>query len=257
MDTNYIPGVYNWCDRWCEKCRFNERCSLYAKEKEDFLREEEEEMDADAFMEMVSKNIAEAVDLLHKIAEEKGIDLQEMQQSEENKKSWEEMKKQEEALDNHPLVQKSFEYLDISRAWLASERIKSRLEQLEKEVELGLKNDAEGLTEFNQIKEALETVQWFQTMIPVKNKSALNSKLEKDFWDSYPVEERHYNGTAKLALLCIVKSMEAWESLMKWMPDEDGILDCLASLQQMKSIINEEFPEASKFIRPGFDDQVI
>lgn len=256
MERNYIPGIYNWCDRWCEKCKFNDRCSLYAKEQEEMAWEDAEGMDAEDFMEMVSKNLNEAMDLIHKLAEEKGINLQEEAESEENKISWEEMRKQEEALDQHPLVRKSFDYLDASRIWIGSECIKNSLDQLEKEIALGLKNEAEGETEFQRVKDALESVQWFQTMIPVKNKSALNSSLEREFWDSYPPEERHYNGTAKLALLCIERSINAWETLMKWMPEEESILDRLADLQQMESMLNQEFPDAKKFIRPGFDENL-
>jgi len=25
-DPKYIPGIYNYCDRWCERCRFTSRC---------------------------------------------------------------------------------------------------------------------------------------------------------------------------------------------------------------------------------------
>src|SRR5215203_4812547 len=29
---NYIPGVYNYCDRWCEACPLSHRCMVYAME---------------------------------------------------------------------------------------------------------------------------------------------------------------------------------------------------------------------------------
>ena len=25
-DPKYISGIYNYCDRWCERCRFTSRC---------------------------------------------------------------------------------------------------------------------------------------------------------------------------------------------------------------------------------------
>lgn len=25
-DPKYIPGIYNYCDRWCERCQFTSRC---------------------------------------------------------------------------------------------------------------------------------------------------------------------------------------------------------------------------------------
>src|SRR5258706_8545567 len=33
-DDRYIPGVYNYCDRWCERCRFQSRCRSFAMEQE-------------------------------------------------------------------------------------------------------------------------------------------------------------------------------------------------------------------------------
>jgi hypothetical protein len=27
-DPKFIPGIYNYCDRWCERCRFTSRCLI-------------------------------------------------------------------------------------------------------------------------------------------------------------------------------------------------------------------------------------
>src|SRR5215475_1723060 len=34
-DRDLISGIYNYCDRWCERCAFTSRCFLYATEKSD------------------------------------------------------------------------------------------------------------------------------------------------------------------------------------------------------------------------------
>ncbi|MCB0550950.1 MAG: hypothetical protein KDD19_25495 [Phaeodactylibacter sp.] len=34
MQQSNIPGIYNYCDRWCERCSFTSRCLLYAQEQE-------------------------------------------------------------------------------------------------------------------------------------------------------------------------------------------------------------------------------
>ena len=31
----FISGIYNYCDRWCERCAFTSRCLLYATEQAD------------------------------------------------------------------------------------------------------------------------------------------------------------------------------------------------------------------------------
>ena len=32
-DPRFIEGIYNYCDRWCERCAFTERCSLIAVQR--------------------------------------------------------------------------------------------------------------------------------------------------------------------------------------------------------------------------------
>ena len=31
-DPQFISGVYNYCDRWCERCPLTSRCFVYATE---------------------------------------------------------------------------------------------------------------------------------------------------------------------------------------------------------------------------------
>ena len=32
-DPRFIAGVYNYCDRWCERCPLTSRCLVYAMEQ--------------------------------------------------------------------------------------------------------------------------------------------------------------------------------------------------------------------------------
>ncbi len=34
-NPDFISGIYNYCDRWCERCPFTSRCLLYATENEE------------------------------------------------------------------------------------------------------------------------------------------------------------------------------------------------------------------------------
>ena len=35
QNPDFISGIYNYCDRWCERCQFTSRCFLYATEQAD------------------------------------------------------------------------------------------------------------------------------------------------------------------------------------------------------------------------------
>lgn len=30
-ESKFIPGIHNYCDRWCERCYFTSRCRVYEK----------------------------------------------------------------------------------------------------------------------------------------------------------------------------------------------------------------------------------
>ena len=34
-NPNFISGIHNYCDRWCERCQFTSRCAVYAIEQAD------------------------------------------------------------------------------------------------------------------------------------------------------------------------------------------------------------------------------
>ena len=56
-------------------------------------------------------------------------------------------------------------------------------------------------------------------------------------------------------MIGIDRSIEAWTTLVQLVPAlEDNILTLLAMLQKSKRLAEAEFPNARKFIRPGFDE---
>ena len=34
--STHIPGIYNYCDRWCERCPFTSRCLNFEMSEENF-----------------------------------------------------------------------------------------------------------------------------------------------------------------------------------------------------------------------------
>lgn len=72
--NNYIKGIYNYCDRWCEKCAFTSRCCSFAFEKKMTEATNEKNMDKDTLWKLVKNFYAEIkptegeielVDLMH------------------------------------------------------------------------------------------------------------------------------------------------------------------------------------------------
>jgi hypothetical protein len=67
--------------------------------------------------------------------------------------------------------------------------------------------------------------------------------------------ERDSIGSAKIALIGIDRSIGAWGKLQEHFPERtDSILDILIYLDRLRRRLEQLFPQAINFKRPGFDD---
>jgi|GEM_PF-969740 len=63
------------------------------------------------------------------------------------------------------------------------------------------------------------------------------------------------NGSAKVALIGMDRSIAAWTRLRPHLPDRaDELLDVLVMIDRLRRATEAQFPEARSFYRPGFDD---
>ncbi|MBN2572291.1 MAG: hypothetical protein JXA68_09195 [Ignavibacteriales bacterium] len=72
MKKNLIPGIYNYCDMWCEQCKYTTQCLVFQKEKErriKHLENDEDPDDINSVLEDVKESFQEAFML---IKEQKG-----------------------------------------------------------------------------------------------------------------------------------------------------------------------------------------
>ncbi len=73
-DDNLIPSIYNYCDRWCERCEFTARCSLFESEQE--LPDEVKDISSEAFVRDLKNIFAQAREMILAKAEEFGIEIE-------------------------------------------------------------------------------------------------------------------------------------------------------------------------------------
>jgi hypothetical protein len=63
------------------------------------------------------------------------------------------------------------------------------------------------------------------------------------------------DGSAKVALIAIDRSMAAWAHMHNHFPShKDQILSIIKHLDDLRKRVEHVFPEARNFIRPGFDE---
>lgn len=245
--NNFISGIYNYCDSWCERCSFTDRCLNYASRDEFGFEEKNDERTLENTLDTVFEMFSDLSTFIKEEAEKKGIDLsEEVDMSEyENAKG---------KANSHPLTKMAYKYFQFVNDWLKSRReiITKQAEEFIKFAELGLDEE----TIQNNVKEfqdAIEVIQWYFTLIRVKIIRALHSKFDKTYVDEEFTFEQ-VNTSAKIALVGCERSLVAWKTLYDYLKeDEDKILTILAYLDKLIKAIKEEFPDVAEFKRPYFD----
>jgi len=232
-DEGNIPGIFNYCNRWCEKCLFTDKCTNYQFEKE--LGFYDKSSDKDELIEDVGAILSGTLSLLKSKIEELDIDLSQFDNDEEI---------QINKAKVHPLSILARNYMKDMSKWLEENF------DYFSTVASNLFNKSQ--KDHHQFNEHLEIIGWHMTMIPVKIVRALNPIQSGEDIEFYSFDS---NATGKLVFECIDSSITSlsflYEKLSKM---QDKILDFLALLSQIKSGLEKELPVAKDFIRPGLDE---
>jgi hypothetical protein len=250
--TKNIPSIYNYCDRWCERCAFSNRCEVGIQEMKSKVQHD---MNTEAFWEEIGKNFDKAIEMLHKAAKERGIEISELNPEEEKAHRAKEKKKQKE-IDDTALIALSLQYTDLAHEWLKENKeLDDKGLELISHLELGVKTGEQTEEITLQIKESLEIIQWYLFFFYIKFQRAMSGKIEEHEWDKEHGFQTDTNGSAKVALIAVERTMGAWLKMLELGAfDEDKCLDLLALLEQIKNAAIKEFPDAFKFVRAGFDE---
>ncbi len=254
-NPNNIPGVYNYCDRWCERCKFTSRCLNFEMSQEEDVYNDKGERDDQKVLEIVSNNFKMAGKMLEHIAKEKGIDLNALDQEAVDK----EMARHAEAENyakRHPASKAAMEYMDSARAFFESERtsFEEKMSHLKSCYLMGIRiNEVE--KEAAELKDCLEVIGWHHIQIWVKLIRAISGKHEGEDWQEENGFPKDSDGSAKVALIAMDDSITAWQRIADLLPDKtDDIIHFLALIENARRETEEFFPNARSFVRPGFDE---
>lgn len=246
-NPNHIDGIYNYCDRWCERCSFTSRCLTFAMEKEEALNEDSEANDLknEEFWERISDSYKLTLEMITDDAERLGIDLNAIPDDPEYDRM---VNDRHKSARKHPLTRKADEYLHIVDNWFNSkaELFEFKADELNQKFRIDIESqDPE--KELQSIQDSVDIIQWYFMQIEVKLARAFSSRYKEDLDDS--------DGSAKVSLIGIDRSIGAWGNMIRqFAQEENSILDILVLLESLRKAIEKEFPEARNFKRPGFDD---
>lgn len=254
MQEKFIPGIYNYCDRWCERCTFTTRCRNF--ESTGKLSSEQLDMNNKAFWDNISSNFQKALQLLYKAAEVHGIDLDKAMTKEEEDEYEAKQNSLRKAAKNHPIAKLCKQYRSLAMPFIEkSEGMVDTARELVDHLHLGIKSEEEVVHTMAGLGDCFEIIQWYLFFIEAKLQRALHGKIEGEEWEVDNGFAKDSDGSAKIALIAIERSIGAWSGLYEHLPaSEDVALKALSVLSQLKQKALEEFPAAMQFKRSGFDE---
>jgi hypothetical protein len=243
-DPKNIPGIYNYCDRWCERCQFTSRCLNYDLDEERNL--DELDISNEAFWNKVMETLHTAFDLIRDMAEEAGVDLDEIEPIEE----------EDDDTVVHILSSLSRNYADMVDQWMQDNE-HLLVDEFEKQARRSGLKLVQSRTAVDPVplKDIIEIIRWYQYQIHVKISRALGSKKDENrSLDDFPKDS---DGSAKVALIGIDRSISAWGEMAGYFPEEKEVLRIIKFLTRLREMTEKEFPDARSFKRPGFDEYSI
>ena len=255
-DPHYIRGIHNYCDRWCERCEFSHRCYNFAMNERYFGDDPEaRDMSNQKFWNTLEKIYADAKTTLDKslkkLAGADGIPSIEAADAHEKH-----VERRARAIGQKE-TKLALTYAHMVDEWFNNElRLPlAHVRELEHQVATGTVSVAAAKGELVKINDCVEIIRWYQHLIFVKLGRAFSSLVEEQDGTAFP-GERDSDGTTKVALISIDRSLAAWSALRDMFPDKtDSILEILLNLSRLRTGMESKFPKARRFKRPGFDER--
>jgi hypothetical protein len=248
-DPKYISGIHNYCDRWCERCQFTSRCLNCTLVEEQFGDLQEIDKFNEAFWQKFSEMLQNIFAMVKEMAKEEGIDIDSIDT--------------EKIYNNEETIKENFltdiishiskKYAKSVDDWLNS----NEYSFYEKEDELNrirlISSQNNPVKEAVNITDAIEIIRWYQYQVHVKLVRACESASEEAIdYDDFPKDS---DGSAKVALIGIDRSIAAWKILLTYLPaHKTEIIYLIELLENIKNRVENRFPCARDFLRPGFDE---
>jgi len=224
-DPRWIPAIYNYCDRRCARCRFNERCFA-------FNEEARESNGAEDIVDVASRSLNRSVRLLHAYAESDGLDRD---------------AEPDGIAEDPPSGDAEQDSLFTAAREYAIESCQL-LNALEAQLGAGSSVD---------VRDAVDSLQWLSTMIAPKIHRAIAGQSDSTLPGDHPTQNDSH-GSAKIARLMIADSLTAWRVVNQiGRAALDSPTRSLAGqLERIDRELSARMPRAMEFVRPGFDETV-
>jgi len=222
VQDGFIVGIFNYCDRWCERCPFTSHCRVFADHAE-----------MEASQDANLKAVVEAPPLPQDIPPPPPwmqVLIAEMDEACRNPPSPEEREpiRPRVPSEHEPIDARAMQYALGTFRWLTA---------------------TEG-TSPGAPAEPRDVISWFHSIIAAKVNRALTRWPDADL-----DEEVDHDGSAKVALLGIDESRAAWLALInRGSVGRNEAEAFIADLVWLGEELERVRPNARAFVRPAFDE---
>ncbi len=213
-----ISGVHNYCDRWCQRCKFIQRCAVGQADIQKF---DEKDMSPEKFAEALQNIFG---DLQAQLTEFLG----DFEFEEPTDEEIHEDKVHHLMIDTHPLS-------------LLSEKYYMQVFEM--------------MNTLIEVKgHEWEVIGWYHVFLHIKFKRAIHGLRDAndEMYADNPYQTDS-NGSAKIAIIAVEHSIIAWKRLFDRDPNP-AFQKMLFLLKQIHQTAQQTFPDYEKFVRAGFDD---
>jgi hypothetical protein len=234
-DPRLIRGIHNYCHRWCERCSFTDRCSVFRD-----TSKYEREHPGCGPLEQMEHSLEKTMALLAAWCEREGIDFEKLQDgaaSNDVEALQETPEPATDGCDVDPMLKAARDYgrraFDVVKPLKAAERVSNWSAD---------------------VRSAIDTIEWYSSFIPVKVHRALHGRVEGNFDE--PILQSDWNLTAKAARMAIAESIRAWKIVLDAgeAPAESPLRALVDLLASIDTDLATRFPRAMEGVRPGFDE---
>jgi hypothetical protein len=237
MSADYIDFISSYCDRWCERCAFTGRCSSFAAEAAIAM--------CGDVVEGLELAVGPPARVPHGPARPADpdwlADVDNAEPGPEEQAAYERDARARRArIDDNPVVKAAWVVSMLAYRWL-----KAKADRLQAAADPVL-------------DEALTVATHDAFLVTVKLTRAVDGRDRFDRGEDRDegTVQNDWNGSAKVALVCLARSAEAWRVIAQ-AADDRASLEIAEQMEVLARDVEEWFPQARQFVRPGFDEMGI
>lgn len=249
----FISGIYNYCDRWCERCAYTASCRVWHDEQRAHRRNQRNEKDGSdprVVFEDVGRSLKKAMRLLQRWARKSNIDLNEIAQQAE---PLDQYRARQQRIQDHVLAREGMDYFQECSALTkaARERLEAAGQDLRERA--GFMDVEKDVPVLGAVREAIEILMRDPPQVAAKMHRAIHG-LPGGIQTEDDGASANHDAINTAGLICrlLTRDRQALLVLYEWDASlQDQAIGLLARSEKMLRAVEKLFPGCKDIRWPG------